>query len=188
MVPDVNREYEKYNSNQSGLIVLEIHKTDSEAKTIEWANQYDCKYPVISGEKGGSSVYRTYRIEGTPTLILIAPDQKVVEQDIWGIEELAPTLEKYTFTGIKQNMAFNPSDFAIGKVNSQKITITIPVDGGYNLSLYSANGKMIANLFDMYMTKGEHAISWDKNRFAKGVFLIQLRQKEVIKTKKVIMY
>ncbi len=188
MVPYVNTEYEKYNSNQGGLIVLEVHNYDSEAKTIEWANQYNCKFPVISGEKGGSSVFSTYKVSATPTLILIAPDQEIVEQDIWGIEELAPTLEKYTFTEIKQNVAFNLSEFTIGKVSPQKINVTVPVDGGYSLSLYSANGKMIANLFDRYMTKGEHAISWNNNRFAKGVFLIQLRQKEVIKTKKVIMY
>ena len=186
MVPYYNAEYERYGSNQGGIIFIEAHSWDSESKTKAWVDQYGCKYPVVSGPAGGTAIFDGYEQGYHPRIFLVAPDQKVVEEEIKK-EDLKTTLEKYNFTGIKQNMAYNPSDFAIGKVSPQKITINAPIDGEYNLSLYSVNGKMVKNLFNRYMTKGEHTISWNKNRFSKGVFLIQLHHEDVIKTKKVVL-
>ena len=188
MVPDINTEYEKYGSNQGGLYVLAAHSSGTDDAIASWDNTNNVKFPSISGSNGGSDIFSTYQVRATPTIILIAPDQEIVEQDIWGIEELTPTLEKYNFTGIIQNGAFNLSEFTIGKVSSQRINISVPINGNYDLSVYSANGKMIERVLNGYLTKGTHAISWNENTFAEGVFLIQIRHEEFKKNKKVTIF
>ena len=188
MVPNINAEYEKYGSNQGGLFVLAAHSGGDDAAIQSWDNTNNVQFPSISGSSGGSSIFSTYQVGATPTIILIAPDQEIVEQDIWPISELIPTLEKYNFTGIMQNTAFNLSEFTIGKVSSQKINISVPVDGAYDLSVYTVNGKMIERVFGGYLAKGIHAVSWNENTFAEGVFLFQIRHEEFKKNKKVTIF
>lgn len=188
MVPDINAEYVKYGSNNEGLIVLAAHSSGDDAAIQSWDNTNGVEFPSISGSNGGSSIFSTYQVGATPTLILIAPDQEIVEQDIWPISELVPTLEKYNFTGIKQNTAFNLSEFLIGTISSRKICLSVPVSGKYELSIYSVNGKILKKVLNGYLAEGTHEISWNSNEFADGVFLAQTCYGDFKKTKKFTLY
>jgi hypothetical protein len=46
------------------------------------------EYYSISGVGGGDNIHSTYNPAAYPTLILIAPDRSIVEQDIWPISSV----------------------------------------------------------------------------------------------------
>jgi len=59
------------------------------------------EYPSVSGlDGGGNAVCSNYGITGYPTMILIAPNQDIVEQDMWPIttQNINDILESYSLT------------------------------------------------------------------------------------------
>ena len=75
-----------------------IFRSADDAETIDYGNTNNVKYPDISGTAGGQGIHSSYGVNATPTIKLVSPERKIVEEDIWTIDKLIPTLEKYAFT------------------------------------------------------------------------------------------
>lgn len=188
MVPNINTEYEKYGSNTKGLIVLAAHKSGTDANIQTFDNTNKVKYPSISGNSGGTTIFSTYQVNTTPTLILIAPDKKIVEKDIWPIANLPTILAKYNFTPITNNLNEKVvNEIAVKNVNAQKIGFSIPIDGNYKISLYTVEGKKVMDLVDGFVAKGEHAVSMNTHELSSGIYLVKMRFGDVNKSQKIMI-
>ena len=84
--PKIKKTYEDYGCNMGDLFVIGIEGDGTTAQTEEFENECGSAgaQPVVSGlDGGGSEVVDTYNPQALPTIILIAPDRTIVEQDIW---------------------------------------------------------------------------------------------------------
>lgn len=196
MVPDINDAYEEYGSNEAGLFVIAAFGAGSDATCLQWVNDNSVQFPAISGNSGGSDINSTYEISAVPTLILIAPNHDIVEQDIWPIGDLDPTLEEYEInsTGViedfqkQQKIIHTLPEISIKNIGSQKISLSVPVEGHYKLSIYSADGRIVETVLNGFLTKGNHEISWNADHLAHGVFFVELRGVNQRVNKKIVLY
>ena len=190
MVPDINDAYEEYGSNAEGLIVLAAHASGSDAQVISWDNTNNVKYPSFSGQNGGSSLFSTYKVGATPTLILIAPDQKIVEKDIWPISNLPSTLDKYDIgvTEISKNSnLLKIPQISLKVVSSQNLILTVPCDGIYTINTFSADGQILGTISTGLLAQGEHTIQWNSAQISRGIYFIQVGSGNLKVTEKIVL-
>jgi len=82
--PNVGEVYTKYGCNTQDLIVLAIELEGTVAQVEDF--EATCGggiAPVVVGSQDGNGVHVAFGATYMPTLILIAPDGEVVNQDIW---------------------------------------------------------------------------------------------------------
>ncbi len=99
VAPYISDAYQYFGCNQAQLIVLGINHKDTKEEVSKFEEDYDLCCPSISGlEDNGSSICELYDIQAHPTTVLIAPDRRIVETDIWPIPSpsfLIDLLESY---------------------------------------------------------------------------------------------
>lgn len=84
--PIVNQSYNDFGCNYGDVFFMSISTGDNNAACILFDETYGVEYPTISGvEGGGTQINNTYQIGAYPTVILIAPNYDIIEQDIWPI-------------------------------------------------------------------------------------------------------
>lgn len=113
VAPIVVEAYEVFGCNNHDVFFMEVGISNQDTDDIcqWWAERYGVEYPTISIEGGGSEIKNIYTPSGSgagyPTLILIAPDRKIVLQDInYDSIEVHGTkfiIESFEAFGIKQN-------------------------------------------------------------------------------------
>ena len=92
-VPIINDAFTAFGCNTGEVIFLSIDNGDTDAEVIQYETDYGCLPPAISGnEGGGDSINSAYGIGAYPTVVLIAPDKTILEQDIWPVSGLESAL------------------------------------------------------------------------------------------------
>lgn len=82
--PDFQQAYEEFGENQSNVFFIGINYGEDNASIREFDSLFSLSYPSVSGIQGGGDyVYADYQIEAYPTVIVITPDQQIVEQFLW---------------------------------------------------------------------------------------------------------
>ena len=89
IVPNVVEAYKAMGSNKHDVFFMEISSVDNSYAIEQWVASYGVEYPTIyptsGGTHGGDAIYNMYQIPFYPVLILIAPDRKIVIQDLWPV-------------------------------------------------------------------------------------------------------
>jgi len=67
------------------------------------------------------------------------------------------------------------STLLINSIHSNMISITVPENNRYSLSLYSIAGKGITTIGNPLLKKGENTVKWNASTLAKGIYCIQLK-------------
>jgi len=93
IAPIVNDFYKKYGCNSFDVAVMSIEYegTTAQTQTFEDDNGGDPNYPTpsVSGlNGGGAAVHSTYGPAAFPTVVLIGPDNKFINIDIWPITSI----------------------------------------------------------------------------------------------------
>lgn len=173
--PKVNNAYEYFGCNNHDVVFLAIDNGDNNAQCEAFDQQFGVHYPTISGtEGGGNAVCAAYGIGAYPTVILIAPDHTIVEQDIWPIptaQTLINILEGYGLTEQNCDISVdeimdvtfdvfpNPSNGIVNIQTDQTETYTIKV--------YDISGKMV---FENCMDENQKQI--DLTGVEKGMYIL----------------
>ncbi|MBC7776134.1 MAG: redoxin domain-containing protein [Phycisphaerae bacterium] len=90
--PQVNAAYEKYGCNTANVIFMSIDYNDTNAEVTAYDEQYNIKFPSVSGlGGGGNGVVNQYGILGFPTLYVIDSSKTIIAQ----IDP--PTLQVFDF-------------------------------------------------------------------------------------------
>jgi thiol-disulfide isomerase/thioredoxin len=85
-VPIINQAYTDYGCNMGEIVFLSIDAGDTDAQVLQYENSYGGLLPSVSGiNGGGDAVNSIYGIGAYPTVVLIAPDRTVIEQDIYPV-------------------------------------------------------------------------------------------------------
>ena len=92
-VPTINQAYTDYGCNTSDLVFISIDDGDSDAEVMQYENDYGGLLPSVSGNDGGGNTVTTnYGISAWPTVVLIAPNRDILEQDIFPVSNLTTAL------------------------------------------------------------------------------------------------
>tara|TARA_B110000467_G_C18312760_1_gene479300 strand:+ start:298 stop:984 length:687 start_codon:yes stop_codon:yes gene_type:complete len=100
-VPTLNAAYTDYGCNTGEVIFLSIDDGDSDALVLQYENDYGGLLPTASGnDGGGNAVNSAYGINAFPTVILIAPDRTILNNDIFPVTANNLTTALTTNAGI----------------------------------------------------------------------------------------
>lgn len=92
-VPTMNTAFTNYGCNSGEVIFIAIDDGDSDAEVLQYENDYGGLLPSVSGiDGGGNAVNSAYGISAYPTVILIAPDRTILEQDIYPVSNITTAL------------------------------------------------------------------------------------------------
>ncbi len=87
--PMYKQTFQNFGCNQEDIFFIAVDYNDTDQEVIAYENSVlggSPGYPAVSGTNGGgNAVVSTYQIGAFPTYILIAPNQQIVEQDMWPI-------------------------------------------------------------------------------------------------------
>ncbi len=101
--PHINDAYIYFGCNEGDVIFLAVDTGDTDEECIEFDETYGVEYPTISGvEGGGTQICLDYQIPAYPTVILIAPDHSIVEQDIWPIPNAQAVIDALEPHGLEE--------------------------------------------------------------------------------------
>ena len=92
-VPIINQVYTDYGCNMGEIVFLSIDAGDTDAQVLQYENNYGGLLPSVSGVNGGgNAVNSAYGINTYPTVVLIAPDYTILEQDIYPVTLISSAL------------------------------------------------------------------------------------------------
>ncbi len=153
------------------------------------------KFSAAGTEGGGVAVKNAYGISAFPTMILIAPNRNIVEQDIW------PVANGQYLAGVIENRGGIPATcppVGINEVNNNAITGFIssypnPANNQFNLKFNveeSANinfevlnllGEKVMEIPSVEYLNGSHTIQIPVENLANGTYFINLLSNNVKK-------
>lgn len=102
-IPKMVEAYGLLGCNMHDIFFMEISYVDSNSSLQNWDNTYGVEYPTIGVEGGGSNIRAAYGITAFPTVILVAPDHQIVEQDIYPINSTQTITNLCATYGIEQH-------------------------------------------------------------------------------------
>ena len=92
-VPTLNQSFTDYGCNLGEVFYISIDVGDTDAEVLQYEYDYGGLLPAVSGIDGvGDAVNSTYGIGAYPTVVLIAPDYTIIEQDIYPVINITSTL------------------------------------------------------------------------------------------------
>ena len=81
-VSRVVEAYEAFGCNKHDVFFLEVTHVDNDEICQWWADKYGVGYPTIGKDGGGVEIRDAYNIPSFPSLVLIAPDRRILLQDM----------------------------------------------------------------------------------------------------------
>jgi thiol-disulfide isomerase/thioredoxin len=187
--PAVKEVYENFGCNSGDLVIIGLEADGTLAQTETFEN--DCGaaggFPVVSGLDGGASdVVDQFNPVAFPTIILVAPDRTIMEQDIWPFEaggatslvegygpaqqECAPvsTADVALIAGFEAQAQPNP--FA------EMLSITGHTDNPARIQVEVLNalGQIVLQHDAGQWTAGEHTTKIPAAQLPKGHYFVQL--------------
>ena len=92
-VPTLNQSFTDYGCNLGEVFYISIDAGDTDAEVLQYEYDYGGLLPAVSGiDGGGDAVNTAYGIGAYPTVVLIAPDYTIIEQDIYPVINITSTL------------------------------------------------------------------------------------------------
>jgi len=148
-VPTLNQAYTDYGCNTGEVIFLSIDDWGSDAQVLQYENDYGGLLPAVSGnDGGGDAVNSAYGISAYPTVVLIAPNRSILEQDIFPVSNITTALP---------NAGLNMAPCAV--IQSWDCVGGICVDPGTGMGMYpdqtSCNAVCGVSEIKEYTTKKE---------------------------------
>lgn len=102
--PSINEAFEYFGCGDFDVAFISISDRDSDSICHIFDETYGVRFTTISGiEGGGTQIANQYEIQAFPTVILIAPDLSIVEQDIYPIPTAGHIINPLEIYEIEQN-------------------------------------------------------------------------------------
>ena len=92
-VPTLNQAYNDYGCNTGDVIFIAVDNGDNDQEVSQYEIDHNSQVPSVSGiDGGGNAVVSMYGISAYPTVILIAPNRSILEQDIFPVSNITSAL------------------------------------------------------------------------------------------------
>ena len=202
--PKINESYEYFGCNSGDVNYFAIDIGDDNALCLWFDTTFGVHYPTISGEEGGgTAICNAYQIGAYPTLILIAPDHSVVEQDIWPITTAQTIIDVFETYGIEEHECpppvsvpenNNTEDIRISNIFPNpfadlcNISFSLADAGRVEVLISDITGRKVATVYDQTVLAGSHQISWTAgSEIRNGVYFCTIRTSSYALTQKMML-
>lgn len=188
--PQVSASYEHFGCNTGDVVFLGIDQGDSDAEVLAFESTYGVEYPAISGDAGGTGICNTYGITAYPTLILIAPNQSIVEQDIWPYSTSIgnSTLEGHGITAMSCPVSIDELDKEENLITGlypnptqNQTTLTFYSEAGsqYKIEISNTTGQLVYSqeLYEV-AKNAEYSVNVNTESLANGTYSMRLISNE----------
>tara|TARA_R110000765_G_scaffold92857_1_gene175217 strand:- start:222 stop:866 length:645 start_codon:yes stop_codon:yes gene_type:complete len=92
-VPILNQSFLDYGCNTGEVFYISMDAGDTDAQVLQYELDYGGLLPSVSGiDGGGDAVNSAYGIGAYPTVVLIAPNHTILEQDIYPVTDITSAL------------------------------------------------------------------------------------------------
>ena len=185
--PKIKQTYEDFGCNTGDLFVIGLEADGTTQQTEDFENSCGSAggYPVASGLDGGASeAVDLYMPSAFPTIILIAPDRSIVEQDIWPYTtgDVATLLNGY---GIEELDCAPVSVEDLTQINSVQLTpnpthdnITVNVDlteaVDLTIEVYNITGQLVLTEQVDQLNAGSHNVDLSLENQATGTYMVKV--------------
>jgi len=185
--PKIDEFYKKYGCNSGNVIVLgnecdaagtlsDLHGFDASAG-IDTANSYPTTYGTIGGAANGT----TYGIAAYPTIILVGPDKKMINNDVWPVSSVADIESKFPVGAITPKACAAPT--SVNSMVDASISVLIspnPVSNMLTISSKSITGLVIYNQVGSRVMSFENlnnitSKSIDLSTISKGIYMVEIK-------------
>ena len=187
--PKLHEAFITYGANAPGaqMYFVSINRDDNNATMHTWESTYmnaSGPYPLgISGTEGSATAgaqtfHNLYGINAFPTMILIAPNRQILEQDIWPINTAAD------FTAFFAPHGINPNPAAVSNIVINNNINVFPSPATDQLNLTANGSKLNAvRLIDMLgnvvlvenFENNQHARTLTISNLSAGVYFVEIR-------------
>ena len=188
--PEVKTVFNEYGCNTADLIVIGL-EADGTLQQTE-AFEVDCGAvdgaPVVSGLDGGASdVVDAYGPLAFPTIILVAPDRTIVEQDIWpfsasiadgvlagyGIEKAeCAVINNVEEASLLNGVMVTPNPFT----DRLAIDLQLMESAEVSVELMNTSGALVATFDQGNMAAGKQVIQLeDLEEMPTGVYFVTIK-------------
>ena len=121
--------YYQLGCNEHDVFFMEISSSDHPNSAATWINNYNIPYPTIHNdfygmtiEGQGTDINDLYEIGSWPTLVLIAPDRRIVLSDISPINSPEDIITPLVQAGIEEHPCSGQEATALIEVTKEKST------------------------------------------------------------------
>jgi hypothetical protein len=164
---------------------------DDDAQCIAFDEEFGVEYPTISGvEGGGNAVCDVYGIGAYPTVILIAPDRTIVEQDIWPIATAQTIIDVLEGHGLEAHECPPPIGIEEPTVSLVNISSVYPNPASTNarievmsettsnaqFEVYNSIGILAMDTWNVYLKEGINNFEFSVADLPAGTYFIRLRK------------
>jgi len=184
--PKIDEFYKKYGCNSGNVIVLG-NECDA-AGTLSTLHGFDASagldtsntYPTTYGTIGGSGNGTTYGIGAYPTIILVGPDKKMINNDIWPISNIADIESKFPAGVLVPKACAAPAStsnventsFSFQLVpNPASDIMTVKAESMNDILIYNQVGSTMLSFHNLNQSNQK---TLDLSSLAVGVYLIEV--------------
>lgn len=191
--PDLDKLYKQFGCNSQNLFVLSIEGTGNLGQ-LDYFEE-NCgggvsDKPVVSGvEGGGAEVFELYNPGAYPTLILIAPDKTILENDIWPFNYQIGESRMLNYD-IEHGLCPGPDNVdEIGGIEEIKISpnpstgttqleLSCSESTFLNIELINLTGQAVKQIDSKNFFPGYSSIQIDTNDFPSGTYFVKVTSTE----------
>ena len=172
--------YTKYGCNEGDVIVLGIE--GDAAPTLEQLQQFkidagipSSSFPSVLGSAGGNGVRMQYGVSAFPTIVLVGPDRKMINNDIWPISGVS-TYESAFPTGAITEMSCSAASLDQAALqaslnlfpNPATNVLNVEVNQIENITITDASGKLVFNAIYAGLNQVELPVA----EFQSGIYIV----------------
>ena len=189
--PEIKKVYEDYGCNTGDLFVigLEADGTIEQCETFETNCGSAGGHPVASGLQGsGSEAVDAFAPLAFPTIILVAPDRSIIQQDIWPFSSAVADnilsqleLEKMECGTVSGQSSLAPEFFGQVKVSPNPFRSRFLLDfemeesAPLQLQVTNALGQVVLQRNEGAHTAGRQQLWVEAEALPNGLYFIQIK-------------
>jgi len=189
--PKINESFEYFGCNSGDVNYFAMDTGDDDAACILFDETFGVTYPTISGvEGGGTAICNAYGIGAYPTVILIAPDRTILEQDIWPIATAQTIIDVLEGHGLEQHDCPPPVGIVEPIMSTAQISSVYPNPAGSNarilvnsmeaaeitVEVYNPLGILSSTIENTLLREGENTIEFSVADLPSGTYLVRIRK------------
>jgi len=198
--PEMQEAYLEFGCNEGNVFFISIDKGNWNEDVIYFNNEYGIEYPSVSGMEGnGNITHLEYEIQGTPSVVMIAPDRSIPVKQVFpavaqniidSVDAHGGIMQPCGVTAVNEDeisqrsFAFYPnpaSEFVNFGVNLQK-SIKL------NIEIYDLMGKSVAKTQPTIYKEGTSEKRISVSHLANGIYIGQIRNGEtILESRKIII-
>ncbi len=195
--PKIDAFYKKYGCNGVNVVVLG-NESDA-AGTLTTLESFDSQagingedsYPTWIGTEGGSTIGNTFGPGAYPTIVLIGPDNKFINIDIWPISTVADIEAVFPSGVLTPTPCINGIEEASNTIqsvypNPSSNVLNLRVQSTSNelmlASIYTITGQLVHS--EKITASGNQVLTIDISQLSEGTYIIKLNDSKNQSTSK----